>query len=431
MTYHGDEAFPALSDEQRARLQACGSAQEVESGALLSGAGEAAYDLILVDSGEAEVVRAATARAAEAVVARFGTGQFVGELSLLTGQARLGMRVFVTGASGWIGSALVPELIGAGHEVTGLARSDASAAALTGAGVHRGDLDDPGGLRGAAGASDGVIHLAFSADMMRSGDFQGAVDADRRAVEALGEALTGSDRPLVIASATVVLAPGRVGTEQDEPGLDPAAAGGPRARLATEPGGLARERHRNGVVDVRAEQAEQAGLVQGLHRAGEEAALSFASRGVRSSAVRLATTCHGDGDHGFLAALAGIARDTGVSGFTGDGSSRWTAVHRLDAAHLFRLALETAPAGSRLHAVADEGVPIRAIAEVIGRHLDVPVVSVPAGQASGHFGFLAGFLAADNPVSSTLTRELLGWQPAHPGLIEDLDNGHYFHGRPA
>ena len=340
------------------------------------------------------------------------------------------MRVFVTGGSGWIGSALVPELIGAGHEVTGLARSDTSAAALNGAGVrvHRGDLDDPGGLRGAAGASDGVIHLAFSVDMMRSGDFQGAVDADRRAVEAMGEALTGSDRPLVIASATVVLAPGRVGTEQDAPGLDPAAAGGPRARLATEPGGLARERHRNGVVDVRAEQAE---LVQGLHRAGEEVALSFASLGVRSSVVRLATTCHGDGDHGFLAALVGIARDKGVSGFIGDGSSRWTAVHRLDAAHLFRLALEKAPAGSRLHAAADEGVPIRAIAEVIGRHLDVPVVSVPADEASGHFGFLAGFLAADNPVSTTLTRELLGWQPAHPGLIEDLDKGHYFHGRSA
>jgi nucleoside-diphosphate-sugar epimerase len=308
------------------------------------------------------------------------------------------MRVFVTGASGWIGSALVPELIGAGHEVTGLARSDASAAALTGAGarVHRGDLDDPGGLRGAAGASDGVIHLAFHGDMARSGDFQGAVGADRRAAGTLGGALTGSDRPLVIASATVVLAPGRVGTEQDAPGLDPADAGSPRARLATE-----------------------------------EAALSFASLGVRSSVVRLATTVHGDGDHGFLAALVGIARDKGVSGFIGDGSSRWPAVHRLDAAHLFRLALEKAPAGSRLHAVADEGVPIRAIAEVIGRHLDVPVVSVPAGQASGHFGFLAGFLAADNPASSTLTRGLLGWQPAHPGLIEDLDKGHYFHSRPA
>lgn len=308
------------------------------------------------------------------------------------------MRVFVTGASGWLGSALVPELIGAGHEVTGLARSDASAAALTGAGVrvHRGDLDHPGGLRGAAGASDGVIHLAFNVDTARSGDFQDAVDADRRAVEAMGEALAGSDRPLVIASATVVLAPARVGTEQDAPGLDPAAAGGPRARLATE-----------------------------------EVALSFASLGVRSSVVRLATTCHGDGDHGFLAALVGIARDKGVSGFTGDGSSRWPAVHRLDAAHLFRLALEKAPAGSRLHGVADEGVPIRAIAEVIGRHLDVPVVSVPSGEASEHFGFLAGFLAADNPVSSALTRALLGWQPTHPGLIEDLDKGHYFHSRSA
>ena len=306
------------------------------------------------------------------------------------------MRVFVTGASGWIGSALVPELIGAGHEVTGLARSDASAAALTEAGarVHRGDLDDPGGLRGAAAASDGVIHLAFSVDMVRSGDFQGAADADRRAVGAMGEALTGSDRPLVIASATVVLAPGRAGTEQDAAGLDPAAAGGPGA----------------------------------LHAASEEVALSLASLGVRSSVVRLATTCHGDGDHGFLAALVGIARDKGVSGFIGDGSQRWTAVHRLDAAHLFRLALEKAPAGSRLHAVADEGVPIRAIAEVIGRHLDVPVVSVPAGEASGHFGFLAGFLAADNPASSTLTRELMGWQPAYPGLIDDLDKGHYFHG---
>jgi nucleoside-diphosphate-sugar epimerase len=308
------------------------------------------------------------------------------------------MRVFVTGASGWIGSALVPELIGAGHEVTGLARADASAAALTEAGVrvHRGDLDDLDGLRGAAGASDGLIHLAFNVDLVRSGDFQGAVDADRRAVGALGEALTGSDRPLVIASATVVLAPGRVGTEQDAPGLDPAAAGGPRARWATE-----------------------------------EVALSFASLGVRSSVVRLATTCYGDGDHGFLAALVGIARDKGVSGFIGDGSSRWPAVHRLDAAHLFRLALEKAPAGSRLHAVADEGVPVRAIAEVIGRHLDVPVVSVPADGASEHFGFLAGFLAADNPVSSALTRELLGWQPVHPGLIEDLDKGHYFHGRSA
>jgi nucleoside-diphosphate-sugar epimerase len=303
------------------------------------------------------------------------------------------MRVFVTGASGWIGSALVPELIGAGHEVTGLARSDASAAALTEAGVrvHRGDLDDLDGLRGAAGASDGVIHLAFNVDQALSGDFRSAVDADRRAVEALGEALTGSDRPLVVASVTMALAPGRVGTERDAPSLDPAAAG-PRARLATEQVGL-----------------------------------SFASRGVRSSVVRLPPTCHGEGDHGFLATMVGIARAKGVSGFIGDGSHRWPAVHRLDAAHLFRLALEKAPAGSPLHAVADQGVPIRAIAEVIGRHLDVPVVSVPADEASEYFGSLAGFLlSADNPVSSALTRGLLGWQPTHPGLVDDLDKGHYF-----
>jgi nucleoside-diphosphate-sugar epimerase len=308
------------------------------------------------------------------------------------------MRVFVTGASGWIGSAVVPELIDAGHEVTGLARSDATAAVLAEAGarVHRGDLDDLDALRGAAGASDGVIHLAFHYDMVRSGDLQGAVEADRRAVEALGEALTGSDRPLVIASVTLVLAPGRVGTEQDAPDLDPATAGGPRARLAPE-----------------------------------QAALSFASLGVRSSAVRLPPPVYGDGDHGsFLAGLVGIARATGVSGFIGDGSQRWPAVHRLDAAHLFRLALEKAPAGSGLHAVADEGVPIRAIAEVIGRHLDVPVVAIPDDEANEHFGFLAGFLAVDNPTSSTLTRELLGWQPTQPGLIEDLDKGHYFQGRP-
>ena len=161
--------------------------------------------------------------------------------------------------------------------------------------------------------------------------------------------------------------------------------------------------------------------------ATEEVALSFASLGVRSSIVRLPPTCHGDGDHLFLAALVGNAREKGVSGFIGDGSNRWSAVHRLDAAHLFRLALEKAPAGSPLHAVAEEGVPIRAVAEVIGRHLDVPVVSVPADEASEHFGWLAGFLAADNPVSSALTRELLGWQPIHPGLIDDLDKGHYFH----
>jgi len=306
------------------------------------------------------------------------------------------MRVFVTGASGWIGSAVVPELTGAGHQVTGLARSDASAAALTAAGaqVHRGTLDDPGSLRSAAAAADGVIHLAFKHDIAFSGDFQGAADADRRAVETFGEALAGSGRPFVIASGTLGLAPGRVATERD--GRDPGSAahlsGGPQTRMATA-----------------------------------RMTLSLASRGVRSSVVRLPPTVHGEGDHGFMAALAGIARDKGVSGYIGDGSNRWPAVHRFDAAHLFRLALDNAPAGSVLHAVADQGVPIRAIAEVIGRHLGLPVAAISAQDAGEHFGWLGGYLAADSPASSTLTRELLGWRPAHPGLIDDLDKGHYFH----
>jgi nucleoside-diphosphate-sugar epimerase len=306
------------------------------------------------------------------------------------------MRVFVTGASGWIGSAVVPELIGAGHQVTGLARSDASAAALTAAGarVHRGTLDDLDSLRDAAAASDGVIHLAFKHDLAFTGDFQGAADADRRAVETFGDALAGSDRPFVIASGTLGLAPGRVATERDGHGSDPAAAAwgsGPLTRHATA-----------------------------------ELVLSLASRGVRSSVMRLPPTNHGDGDNGFMATIVGIARDKGISGYIGDGSNRWPAVHRLDSAHLFRLALENAPAGSTLHAVADEGVPIRDIAEVIGRHLDVPVVSVSAEDAAGHFTWLAGFLAADSPASSALTRELLGWHPTQPGLIDDLDKGHYF-----
>ena len=306
------------------------------------------------------------------------------------------MRVFVTGASGWIGSAVVPELLGAGHQVLGLARSDASADALAAAGaeVHRGTLDDVDSLQDAAAASDGVIHLAFKHDIAFSGDFQGAADADRRAVETFGEALAGSDRPFVIASGTLGLAPGRVATEQD--GHGPASAmaglgGGPQTRWATA-----------------------------------ELVLSLASRGVRSSVVRLPPTNHGDGDNGFIATLVGIARDKGVSGYIGDGFNRWPAVHRLDSAHLFRLALENAPAGSTLHAVADEGVPIRDTAEVIGRHLDLPVVSISPEDAAGHFTWLAGFLAADSPASSTLTRELLGWQPTQPGLIDDLDKGHYF-----
>ena len=306
------------------------------------------------------------------------------------------MRVFVTGASGWIGSAVVPELIGAGHQVVGLARSDASAAALTAAGVevHRGTLDDLDSLRSVAAASDGVIHLAFKHDIAFSGDFQGAADADRRAVETFGEALAGSDRPFIIASGTLGIAPGRVATERDGQNPDPAmiALGGPSTRLGTA-----------------------------------QLTLALASRGVRSSVMRLPPTVHGDGDNGFMSTLIGIARDKGVSGYIGDGSSRWPAVHRLDAARLFRLALEQAPAGSTLHAVADEGVPVRAIAEVIGRHLDLPVVAISPEDAGAHFGFLASFLGVDSPASSALTRALLEWQPTHPGLIDDLDQGHYFH----
>ncbi len=306
------------------------------------------------------------------------------------------MRIFVTGASGWIGSAVVPELIGAGHQVTGLARSDASADALAAAGaeVRRGSLDDLETLRDAAGASDGVIHLAFKHELAFSGDFEGAAGADRRAVETFGEALAGSDRPLVIASGMLGLAPGRVATERDAHGPAEATAGfgsGPQTRWETS-----------------------------------ELVLSMAERGVRSSIVRLPPTNHGDGDNGFIAMVVAIARDKGVSGYIGDGANRWPAVHRLDSAQLFRLAVEKAPAGSTLHASAEEGVPIRDVAETIGRRLDVPVVSIPPGDAGEHFTWLGGFLATDSPASSELTQELLDWHPVQPGLIADLDEGHYF-----
>jgi nucleoside-diphosphate-sugar epimerase len=307
------------------------------------------------------------------------------------------MKVFVTGASGWIGSAVVPELIEAGHQVTGLARSEESAAALTAAGadVVRGTIDDLDVLKIAAEASDGVIHLAFRHDVAFSGGFEVAATSDRRAIDTIGDALAGSDRPFVIASGLLGLKPGHVSTETDghnapDPG-SPLAAGGPAIR-----------------------------------HANAEAALALASRGVRSSVVRLAPTVHGDGDHGFMATLIGIAREKGVAGYVGDGSNRWPAVHRDDAAHLFRLALENAPAGSTLHAVGDEGVAIRDVAEVFGRHLDVPVTSVAPENAAEHFTWLGGFIGLDSPASGDRTRELLSWQPTGPGLIEDLDKGHYF-----
>ena len=306
------------------------------------------------------------------------------------------MQVFVTGASGWIGSALVPDLLAAGHQVVGLARSEASAAALTVAGVEvqRGDLDDVETLRRAAAASDGVVHLAFQHEIAFSGNFQGAAEADRRAIETFGEALAGSDRPLVIASGTLGVAPGRVATEADGRTSDAAVAtpaSGPQVRQATA-----------------------------------QFTLSLAARGVRASVVRLPPTCHGDGDKGFIAQLVAIARAKGVSAYIGDGSNRWPAAHRLDAATIFRLALEEAPAGSVLHATAEEGVPVRSIAEVIGRHLDLPVVAVSPEDAAAHFGFLGNFLSLDSPASSALTRALLGWQPKQPGLLADLDAGHYF-----
>jgi nucleoside-diphosphate-sugar epimerase len=299
------------------------------------------------------------------------------------------MRVFVTGATGWIGSAVVPELIGAGHQVVGLARSDASAAALAAAGAeaHRGAVDDLDSLRSGAVASDGVIHLAFKHDEAFAGQFEAAADADRRAIGVLGAALEGSGRPLVIASGLAGLRVGAVATEADMP--DPASPAGHRTL-------------------------------------SERTALGLASSGVRSSSVRLAPTVHGDGDHGFVATLVDIARDKGVAGYLGDGTNHWPAVHRLDAARLFRLALETAPPASVLHGAAEQGVPLRAVAETIGRGLDVPVASIAPADAGEHFGWLAGFLALDVLASSAVTRDLLAWEPTHRGLIDDLEQVHYF-----
>jgi nucleoside-diphosphate-sugar epimerase len=305
------------------------------------------------------------------------------------------MRVFVTGASGWIGSAVVAELLAGGHQVVGLARSESSAAALIAAGadVQPGSIDDLDILRVAADQSDGVIHLAFKHDLAFTGNYDAAAAADRRAVEALGEALAGSGRPLLIASGTLGVSPGRVATETDGHTLDPAVAsgGGPAIRMVTA-----------------------------------ELVLSFAERGVGSSVVRLPPTNHGDGDNGFMAAIVGIAREKGVSAYIGEGINRWPAVHRLDTARLYCLALEQAPAGSTLHAVADEGVAIRDIADVIGRHLDLPVASIGPEDAAQHFGWLAPLLAIDAPASSAITRDLLGWEPKEPGLIDDLEADHYF-----
>jgi len=274
------------------------------------------------------------------------------------------MRVFVTGATGYIGSAVVQELIHAGHQVVGLTRSDRGAALLkeAGAEAHFGSLDDPDSLISGAAAADGVIHLAFNHDFS---DFAGSLRTDLRVIEAIGTVLKGTGKSFIVTD------------------------------------------HANG-------------------EASENAAIALAEQGVRTSIVSLAPTVHGEGDKGFIPGLINTARTKGVSAYIGDGTNRWPAVHRLDAASLFRLALEAAPAGSKLDGTADEGVPLRDIAAVIGRHLNVPVVSIPREEANAHFGFLGMIASLDIPRSSMQTQALLGWRPVHTALIPDLEQGHYF-----
>jgi nucleoside-diphosphate-sugar epimerase len=303
------------------------------------------------------------------------------------------MRVFVTGASGHIGLPVVRDLLAAGHKVVGLARSEASAEKVSSAGaeVRRSTLDDLDGLREAARNADGVIHLAFKHDLaFVSGDFMGAVAADLRAVEAIGEALAGSGKPFVNTTGTMLLAHsvrGRAGTEDDE-GQE---GGNPRI-------------------------------------ASEKLSLALSERGVRTSIMRLAPTVHSSLDHhGFIPLLVAAARKNGFSAYVGDGAARWPAVHTLDAARLYRLALEAAPAGSRIHAAAEEGVPFRSIAEAIGRGLNVPAKSTPAEKGGELLGGFLGMVAQlDNLTSSARTRELLAWKPTHADLLADIAEGHYF-----
>ncbi|MBO8193896.1 SDR family oxidoreductase [Streptomyces oryzae] len=297
------------------------------------------------------------------------------------------MHVFVTGGSGQTGPAVVAELITAGHTVTGLARSDAAAARLEslGATPHRGSLDDLESLRSGAEAADGVLHMAYGGDFS---DLDAMMRRDRTAIETLGQPLENSGKPLVVTSGTLVMAAGRESTEQDEP----------------DPTGIA-----------------------AFRIAGERAGLGFAGLGVRASVVRLAPTVHGHDDHGFIPMLIATARKTGVSAYVGDGTNRWPAVHRLDAAVLFRLAVEKAPAGSVLHGVAESGVTLKSIAETIARALRLPTVSLTPDEAATHFvsPFMATAYGFDGPASSSHTQELLDWSPNHPTLLEDLEHGDY------
>ncbi|MGW3308676.1 SDR family oxidoreductase [Streptomyces sp. NPDC001073] len=298
------------------------------------------------------------------------------------------MHVFVTGGSGQTGPTVVAELVSAGHTVTGLARSAAAADLLEslGAAPHHGSLDDHDSLRRGAQVADGVLHMAYGGDFS---DLDDMTRRDRAAIEALGRPLENSGKPLVITSGTLVMPENRESTEQDEP----------------DPSGIA-----------------------GFRIAGERACLDFAERGVRATVVRLAPTVHGPEDHGFIPMLIATARKSGVSAYVGDGTNRWPAVHRRDAAVLFRLALENAPAGSVLHGVAETGVTMKSIAETIARKLDLPTIALTPDQAAGHFisPFMARAYGLDAPVSSSFTQKLLGWSPTHSALLEDLEYGDYF-----
>jgi len=295
------------------------------------------------------------------------------------------MRVFVTGASGWIGSATVDELLAAGHEVTGLARSDASAAALMAKGVHvrRGDLDDLASIRAGAEAAEAVIHLANKHDFTNPA---ASAAAERAAVQTIGDALAGTNRPFLLAAGVAGLTRGRPATEDD-------------------------------VSPFHGPDSPRGG--------SENLALEFVDRSVHAVSLRFAPTVPGTGDHGFIAVIAAVAREKGVSGYPGDGTNRWAAVHRSDAARMVALGLAKAPAGARLHAVAEEGVPTRDIAEAIGRAFSLPVTSIAPDDVQGHFGWIGTFFGMDLAAMSTATRELLGWAPTGPTLIEDLDAGAY------